>query len=206
VAEGYRPGHLQLQIQDGQANLQLSFQLGRSSPSPSCPKDQTPKKERDRARTAAHHARRAAVTATESVSDASSEVSPGSPVLTPPSLAPDSGGTTLVRRPSTRSTTVLVKMKMTAFARSAAEISLKETLPHFIPGFREKIEYFMKDCDFGDGNKRKYFNKYSNMFVFGFYLEKEIVTEELLRMMSSQWASKDNYWDHRPSEVIDIVI
>ena len=76
----------------------------------------------------------------------------------------------------------------------------------FIPGFNEKIEYFMKDCDFGDGNERKYFNRYSNMIVFGFYLEKEIETEELLRMMTSQWASKDKYWDHRPSEVIDIVI
>ena len=64
----------------------------------------------------------------------------------------------------------------------------------------------MKERDFGDGNERKYFNRYSNMFIFGFYLEKEIVTEEFLRMMSSQWASKDKYWDHRPSEVIDIVI
>ena len=95
---------------------------------------------------------------------------------------------------------------MAAFARSAAESALKEALPQFIPGFNEKIEYFMKECDFGDGNERKYFNRYSNMFVFGFYLEKEIVTEELLRMMTSQWASKDKYWDHRPSEVIDIVI
>jgi hypothetical protein len=44
------------------------------------------------------------------------------------------------------------------------------------------------------------------MFVFGFYLEKEIVIEELLRRMSSEWASQDKYWDHRPSEAIDIVI
>ena len=96
-------------------------------------------------------------------------------------------------------------MKMAAFARSAAESALKETLPEFIPGFNEKIQYFMKECDFGDGNERKYFNKYSNMFVFGFNLEKEIITEELLKRISTQWVSKDKYWDGRPSEVIDIV-
>ena len=79
-------------------------------------------------------------------------------------------------------------------------------LPEFIPGFNEKIDYFMKDCDFGDVNDRNYFNKYSNMFVFGFYLEKKIVTEELLRRKSSEWTSKDKYWDNGPSEVIDVVI
>ena len=126
--------------------------------------------------------------------------------MTPHSPPPASGGTASARRPSARSTTVLVKMKMAAFARSAAAVSLEETLPKFIPGFNEKIEYFMKECDFGDGNERKYFNKYSNMLVFGFYLEKEIVTEELFRRISSEWASKDKYWDQRPSEVIDIVI
>ena len=97
-------------------------------------------------------------------------------------------------------------MRMAAFARSAAASSLEETLPVLIPGFNEKIEYFMKECDFGDGNERKYFNKYSNMFVFGFYLDKEIVTEELLSRISSEWTSKDKYWHHRPSEVIDIII
>ena len=120
---------------------------------------------------------------------ASSQETPGTPVLPPPSPSPASGGTASGRRPSTRSKTVLVKMKMMK-----------------IRGFKEKIDYFMKEFDFGDGNERKYFNKYSNMFVFGFYLEKEIVTKELLRRISSEWASKDKYWDHRPSEVIDIVI
>ena len=43
------------------------------------------------------------------------------------------------------------------------------------------------------------------MFVFGFNLEKKIITEELLKRISTQWASKYKYWDHRPSEVIDIV-
>ena len=94
---------------------------------------------------------------------------------------------------------------MAVFAKSAAEKGMKETLPVFIPGFNEKTQYFMKECDFGDGNKRKYFDKYSNMFVFGFNLEKEIITEELLKRISTQWASTDKFWDHRPSEVIDIV-
>ena len=78
-------------------------------------------------------------------------------------------------------------MKMAAFARSAAAVSLEETLPEFIPGFNEKIDYFIKECDYGDGNERKYFNKYSNMFFL------ENVTEELFRRISSEWASKDKY-------------
>ena len=199
-----------LQIKDGQANLQLSFQLGKlddhhlPAPTPRTKSKGERQKERDRERAAAHHSRYTAasvVTATETVADplASSKVTPGTPVLTPPSPPPSSA-----RRPSTRSTTVLVKMKMAVFAKSAAEKGMKETLPVFIPGFNEKIQYFMKECDLGDGNERKYFDKYSNMFVFGFNLEKELVTEELLRKLSSQWASKDKYWDHRPSEVIDI--
>ena len=101
---------------------------------------------------------------------------------------------------------MLVKMKMAAFARSAAESTLEETLPKFIPGFNQKIEFFMKECDFGDGNETKYFDKYSNMFVFGFNMEKEIVTKELLGNISAQWRSKVKYWEHRPSEVIDIAI
>jgi hypothetical protein len=63
----------------------------------------------------------------------------------------------------------------------------------------------MKECDFGDGYESKYFDKYYSMFVFGFHLENEIVTEELLERISSQWASKDKYLEHRPSEVVDIV-
>ena len=61
---------------------------------------------------------------------------------------------------------------MAAFARSGAEISLKETLPVFIPGFDQKIDYYFNECDFADEEEKKYFNKYSNIFVFGFYLEK----------------------------------
>ena len=49
---------------------------------------------------------------------------------------------------------------MAAFARSAAAILLKETLPEFIPGFDKEIDYFVKECDFEDGNERKYFDKY----------------------------------------------
>ena len=139
---------------------------------------------------------------------------PGNPVLTapetvtPPPSASGRGGTAAVpsRRPSTRSTTVQVKMKMAAFARSAAATSLKETLPEFIPGFKEEIDYFVKECDFGDGNQRKYFNKYTGLFVFGFYVEKELVNEELLERMKKEWASKDKYWDNRPSEVFEISI
>jgi hypothetical protein len=39
-------------------------------------------------------------------------------------------------------------MKMSAYARSAAAVSLEETLPELIPGFNEKVEFFMKECDF----------------------------------------------------------
>ena len=207
-----------LQIKDGQANLQMSFQLGKPDdhhlpqPAPRTRPRGERQKERDRARAAAHHARRTAAsadTATETVAiaeaSAASQVIPGTPVLTPFSPPPASSGTASARRPSTRSTTVLVKMKMAAFARSAAESALKETLPEFIPGFKEEIQYFMKECDFGDGYGRKYFNKYSSMFVFGFNIEKEFVTDELLERIATQWARKDKYWEHRPSEVIEIV-
>ena len=147
-----------LQIKDGQANLQLSFQLGRPDdphlPPPDVPRTRHKgkrQKERDCARAAAHHARRAAdtaVTAAGTVSEASAtEGPPGTPIFTPPPPTPPaSGGTALSnRRPSTRSTTVLVKMKMAAFARSAAESALKETLPKFIPGFNENIEFYRKE-------------------------------------------------------------
>ena len=76
--------------------------------------------------------------------------------MPPPSPPPASGGTASPRRPI------------------AAKSALKETLPEFIPGFNEKIQYFMKEYVFGDGNERKlYVDKYSNMIVFGFNLEKE---------------------------------
>ena len=98
-----------LQIKDGQANLQLSFQLGKPDDhhlTPPAPRNR-PKgerqKERDRERAAAHHARRtaasaaSAVTATETVTEASGSASaqetPGTPVLPPPSPPPSSGGT-----------------------------------------------------------------------------------------------------------------
>ena len=97
-------------------------------------------------------------------------------------------------------------MKMVAFARIAAAISLKETLTEFIPGFDKEIDYFVKECDFGDGNERKYFDKYTDLFVFGFYLENELVSKELLERMKTEWASKDKYWDHHPSEVFEISI
>ena len=149
-----------LQIKDGQANLQLSFQLGKPDEPylpPPVPRNRPigqGQKEHDRPRAAAHHARctaASAVTAAATSSDVSStEVASGIPLLTPPSPSPASGGTASGRRPSTRSKTVLVKMKMAAFARSAAA-----TLPEFIPGFNEKMNYFMKECDFRDGNERK---------------------------------------------------
>ena len=169
-------------------------------------------KERDRARAAAHHAKQSADSAdigsgqiAAETSEVATETSTGTPVLdVPPHPPPGLDG--VGRRPSTRSTTVPVKIKLAAFARSAAEMALKETLPKFIPGFDQNIEFFMKECDFGDGEERRYFNKYTNMFVFGFHLDKDLVTPELLKQMKMKWVEKDKYWDHRPSEVIDIII
>ena len=97
-------------------------------------------------------------------------------------------------------------MRMAAFARSAAESALKETLPEFIPGFDKNLEYFRKECDFGDGDEKRYFNKYTDMYVFGFHIEKELMTAELLQIMKTQWRSRDKYWEGRPSEVIDIIL
>ena len=204
-----------LTVKDGQANLQLSFQLGKPNdhhlPLPSQRKRTKAKgkkqKERDCERAAAHHAKQAAASAVRATEDEVTSVETGNPVSTvepPPPPASGEGGT--ARRPSTRSTTVLVKMKMAAFARSAAEISLKETLPQFIPGFDKDIDYFFKECDFADEEEKKYFNKYSNMFVFGFFIEKELVTKELLERMKLQWKTKDKYWNHRPAEVFDISV
>ena len=130
----------------------------------------------------------------------------GTPAFTPPTPATEASPPP-VRRPSTRSTKVLVKMKMAAFARSAAESAIIENLPNFIPGFNERLEFFKKECDFGeDGNERKYFNKYSSKYVFGFYCERKIVTKELVERITCQWASKDRYWDNRPTNVIEIVL
>ena len=95
-------------------------------------------------------------------------------------------------------------MKIAAFARSAAECALKEILPNFVPGFSEKLEYFMKESDLGDGNEIRYFKKFTSMYVYGFYLDKEIVTEELLEEIKSDWISRDKYWEHRPTKVIAI--
>ena len=133
---------------------------------------------------------------------------PGTPVLPPLSSPPPSGTPPPCppERRATRSTTTLVKMKIAAFARSAAESALLENLPNFIPGFNEKIEYYMKESDFGDGNETKYFNKYTSMYVFGFYCDRKIVTKELLQTITSQWASRDKYWEHRPTGVIEIVL
>ena len=208
-----------LTIKDGQADLQLSFQLGkpedRHLPLPSQRTRTKVKgqkqKQRDCARAAAHHARLATATAVRATEDEVNAVETGTPALTVPPSPPASGvaGTGPIgsrKRPSTRSTTVLVKMKMAAFARSGAEISLKETLPVFIPGFDQKIDYYFNECDFADEEEKKYFNKYSNIFVFGFYLEKELVTTELLEKMKSQWIEKDKYWNHRPAEVFEISI
>ena len=128
----------------------------------------------------------------------------GTPAFTPPTPATEASPPP-VRRPSTRSTKVLVKMA--AFARSAAESAIIENLPNFIPGFNERLEFFKKECDFGeDGNERKYFNKYSSKYVFGFYCERKIVTKELVERITCQWASKDRYWDNRPTNVIEIVL
>ena len=207
-----------LQIADGQADLQLCFKLGRpedqhlSLPSQRTRAKGPRQKERDRARAAAHHAKQSADSAdtgsgqiAAETSEVATETSTGTPVLdVPPHPPPGLDG--VGRRPSTRSTTVPVKMKLAAFARSAAEMALKETLPKFIPGFDQNIEFFMKECDFGDGEERRYFNKYTSMFVFGFHLDKDLVTPELLKQMKMKWVEKDKYWDHRPSEVIDIII
>ena len=84
-----------------------------------------------------------------------------------------------------------MKVKIAAFARSAAESALQENLPNFIPGFNEKLDYFMKECDFGDGNEKKFFNKYTTMYMFGFYCDKNILTRELLETITSEWISKD---------------
>ena len=184
-----------LTVKDGQANLQLSFQLGKPNdhhlPLPSQRKRTKAKgekqKERDCERAAAHHAKLAAASAVSATEDEVISLETGKPVLTePPPPPPASGEGGTARRPSTRSTTVLVKMKMAAFARSAAEISLKETLPQFLPGFSKDID--------------------SNMFVFGFFIEKELVTKELLERMKLQWKTKDKYWNHRPAEVFDISV
>ena len=204
-----------LQVNDGQADLQLSFKLGKpDDPHLPLPSKKTrgkgeKQRERDRARAAAHHAKLAAASAVQASEqpvetlEASTEATLGSPALTAPLPLSDSGG---CRRPSTRSTSVLVKMKMAAFARSAAESALKETLPEFIPGFDETIEYFRKECDFGDEEEKRFFSKYTDMYVFGFRLEQERVTTELLESIKCEWTKRDRYWDGRPSEVIDISI
>ena len=84
-------------------------------------------------------------------------------------------------------------MKIAAFARSAADSALNEILPGFIPEFNGKLEYFMKESDCGDGNERKYFDKFTSMYVFGFYCDKKIVTKELLEAMKSEWISRDKW-------------
>ena len=40
----------------------------------------------------------------------------------------------------------------------------------------------------------------------GFYCERKIVTKELVERITCQWASKDRYWDNRPTNVIEIVL
>ena len=123
-----------------------------------------------------------------------------------PSLQPSASTCSTAAWPTTRSPTVLVKVKIATFSRSAAELALQENMPNFIPGFNEKLDYFMKECDFGEGNEKKYFNKYTSMYMFGFYCDKKILTSELLDKITSEWISRDKYWEHRPTQIIRIVV
>ena len=106
MAEGNRPSQFNLNIKDGQADLQLCFQLGRPGdhhlpPSPPRTRAKGPKqKQRDNARAAAHHARlAAAATAPVTRENVTLVAEPGNPVLTapetvtPPPSASGRGGT-----------------------------------------------------------------------------------------------------------------
>ena len=123
------------------------------------------RQERNRARSQAHHASKLLAAPASSSGSSSLTAAPADPSADPasPSSNKSAGVTTappisnlpvasgtpplepthpppasscpLARRASTRSTTVYVKVRVAAFARSAAEMALQENLPNFYSWF-----------------------------------------------------------------------